>query len=132
MPLRFPRRWFLALAALLATGGRAAGASGIAAVAPTGAAPHAELLRLLPARRDAVIIGRAYLDACPADRDLDALLRHFERLGAADTLRTAIAARLRKDFEDRDTVRVQGWILARTEARLCAICALLDAGAPSV
>jgi hypothetical protein len=31
-------------------------------------------------------------------------------------------ARLRVEFGAGDIVRLDGWILARTEARLCALC----------
>ena len=125
---RFPRRWFLAFAALLPVFGRGAQARTAAALAPAPGRGR-ELIALLPGRRDAAVIGREYLSAYPAESDLDALLRHFDEIAGHSNLRSAIAARLRKDFEDRDTVRLRGWILARTEARLCAICALLDADA---
>jgi hypothetical protein len=57
-------------------------------------------------------------------------MRHLDGLEGPD-LRSAIATRLRRDFEERDTVRLHGWVLGRTEARLCALCALLeDRGRP--
>jgi hypothetical protein len=31
-------------------------------------------------------------------------------------------ARVRAEFGAGDVVRVGGWVLARTEARLCALC----------
>jgi hypothetical protein len=39
-----------------------------------------------------------------------------------DALRALMDARVRAEFGAGDVVRVGGWVLARTEARLCALC----------
>jgi hypothetical protein len=39
-----------------------------------------------------------------------------------DALLSALDARVRAEFATGDVVRVDGWVLARTEARLCALC----------
>jgi hypothetical protein len=41
-------------------------------------------------------------------------------------LRRALALRTRRDFAEGRTVRVEGWILSRTEARLYAIASLIS------
>jgi hypothetical protein len=41
----------------------------------------------------------------------------------ADLLRSVLHTRVRQDFAQRDTVVIDGWVLARTEARLCALYA---------
>ena len=127
----FPRRWFVGLAALFALVGRSAHARSLVAPAPT-TAPElgAALLELLPARADAAVLGRAYLAANPAEADLDRLVRQLTAMAREPSdLQAAIGDRLRRDFANRDTVRLDGWVLARTEARLCAVCALLHDGA---
>lgn len=47
-------------------------------------------------------------------------------LAAAGTreMSTLINDRIRQDFEAEQVVKVQGWVLSITEARLCALSAL--------
>ncbi len=40
-------------------------------------------------------------------------------------LRETVAARVRDDFATARVVNVDGWLLARTEARLCALAYLV-------
>lgn len=76
-----------------------------------------QVLAVLPyPSRDALVVELAAaaglaVDAVPAiDRSL---------------LRSRLDAARAADFRRGDTVRVQGWVLASTEARLCALAALL-------
>jgi hypothetical protein len=113
-PRGLDRRSFLALAALalaaLGAPGRALGLgrrSGPGNVDP----------------RSARAVARAYLAAAPEDADrarLRAALaaRLGEDFARADA--RAIAAAIRGDFAAGDVVVVQGWLLARTECRVCA------------
>jgi hypothetical protein len=39
-----------------------------------------------------------------------------------DALLSTLDARVRQEFSRGDTVQVSGWILARSEGRLCALC----------
>ena len=100
---------------------------------PTAAA---RLARLLAARDSARRLGRAAAVALPgaaAAPDLAAAVlgsltggaRRAARLGD-DEMRRLVAERVRADFEAEETVRVCGWVLSRTEARLCALTALRD------
>ncbi|MBJ3774117.1 hypothetical protein [Acuticoccus mangrovi] len=118
-----------------ALGWLAAGASlltGRVAAAP--ASPERRLARLAGSRRAAGRIGRAYL----ADRggaDLSALMAEIEARTALssdavmrlspDALAARLAVAKREDFERRDTVAVEGWVLSGTEARLCALATLV-------
>jgi len=77
-------------------------------------------------------IGTRYLVIAPEERDAAFLARHLFA-GVADgphhaagmsALRQAIGAHRQRDFTTGDTVIIDGWILARTEARLCALAAL--------
>jgi hypothetical protein len=81
------------------------------------------LFSALPSAR---AIGAVYLRSCGAE-GLDA-----ETLAAAlptgldgTELRSAIAARVRDDFANARVVTVDGWMLAATEARLCALAYLV-------
>jgi hypothetical protein len=67
----------------------------------------------------AAVIGRAYLEIAPDDAAASRLLP-----GDHDALRERIV----DDFASGRTVRIDGWILAVTEARLCAAVALDQAG----
>lgn len=51
----------------------------------------------------------------------DAPGRHTGAAGRAQLL-AALDARVRAQFGAAQTVVMQGWLLARTEARLCALC----------
>jgi hypothetical protein len=80
-------------------------------------------------------LGERYLEIEPAERNASTLLRHL----FGDTLTSATdrraVARLRaclrrhrqRDFERGDLVLLEGWFLARSEARLLALTALLPA-----
>jgi hypothetical protein len=103
-----------------------------AIVEVTGArTPAARLAGLLAHRDSARSLGRAALAALPGATTPPALAAAVladlpgdaAALAAAsdDDLRALVAARVREDFDSGDTVRVDGWILSCTEARLCAL-----------
>jgi hypothetical protein len=128
---RVTRRRFLAgsvlgaLAALPAT-------RGLLLVADTvWPAPLDErIARLFSDRESARRIGVAYLAAYPGEASRSHLI---ERLGAVDRagggspsgdeLRRRIDEARRADFAAGRIVRVDGWVLAETEARCCALVA---------
>jgi hypothetical protein len=79
-------------------------------------------------------IGQRYLRDFPEENDAGALVgrilegvpdlpREVDASEAAD-LRARFRRRFAADFESGDTVQLDGWILSRTEARLCALCAV--------
>jgi hypothetical protein len=81
-------------------------------------------------------VGRVYLRQLNTGTDLSSILssaratlRMTERASSQDTAIEAIIAAVRRDFRDGRTVQVDGWILSRTEAELCAL-SLLPAAAP--
>ncbi len=86
-------------------------------------------------RRSAARVGRHYLRMVPEERSIDTLLALIQqRLSDPDNLmkdtsveqiRAEIARGVREDFACGRTSRVQGWVLARTEARLAALAALV-------
>jgi hypothetical protein len=86
-------------------------------------------------------VGREYLRAFPAEASRGVLAaRVVEQLpGGSGALVTASDGRLRElllsaaaaDFGDLRTVELQGWVLARTEARLCALAALRGESSPA-
>ena len=80
----------------------------------------------------AAAVGREYLRLVPEERDA-ARLRQLiladcrETPGAGSPrrrLHDSVMARQRLDFEAGRTVRIDGWVLSRTEARLCGLAAL--------
>lgn len=84
-------------------------------------------------RRDlpaAVRLGRKYLEIAPAERSEERLGEMI--LGAAwgegnsdaRDIATRVRVRRDEDFREGDLVTIDGWFLARTEARLCALAAL--------
>jgi hypothetical protein len=93
----------------------------------------ARLQSLVANPRHARILGRSYRAQFPAEHHpgvLSGLIRSSLGLGESgamplsrDALLSVLNARLRVEFGAGDIVRLDGWILARTEARLCAPCA---------
>ena len=88
----------------------------------------------MSASQDAQALGRAYFTIQPEEADEDTLLRLLSAdldvsvLGMDDgELRRVSRERMRRDFEEGKTVSVRGWILSRTELRLCGLAALLAA-----
>ena len=79
-------------------------------------------------------VGREYLQQVPAEASPEVLTaRVAERLpgglGTIDTasngqLRELLLSAVEEDFRDLRTMELHGWVLARTEARLCALAAL--------
>ena len=77
-------------------------------------------------------LGRLYVSHVPAEDDLRILARLAVASPEAQpvdvialdrtSLRHRLDARVRDDFASGTTVRLDGWVLSRTEARLCALC----------
>lgn len=86
----------------------------------------AALTELVPERNSARQIGRAYLRAYADDTDADGLARLLVggAGGTGEDLPGRLRRRIRRDFREADVVWVRGWLLSRTEARLCAFALL--------
>lgn len=82
----------------------------------------------------AQVIGRAYLRVAPGEADANLLAGILVRRDPALDVRRnppddrrivgILRDRIAKDFETGHTVRIDGWVLSKTEARLCALCFL--------
>ena len=84
------------------------------------------------ASQDARALGRAYFTIQPEEANEEALVRllsadlDVSALGMDDAeLRRVSREQMRRDFEEGKTVLVRGWVLSRTELRLCGLAALL-------
>jgi hypothetical protein len=138
MPRRMRRRTFLLAAAAsgLSLGWRSLGSWPFSQAPLSGSERLAALLNSESAR----IVGREYVRAFPAEASRGVLTaRVVEQLpGGSRAAATASDDRLRElllrataaDFEDLRTVELRGWVLARTEARLCALAALRGGSSP--
>jgi hypothetical protein len=92
----------------------------------------ATLRTLLYDRAAARRLGRLYVRQVPAEDDPRILARLTVALPGAQqvdvidldrtSLRHRLDARVRGDFASGTTVQLDGWVLSRTEARLCALC----------
>jgi hypothetical protein len=92
-----------------------------------------ELTDFVELREAWATIGRAYLATDPADGSLDALTDRlmsdldWGRVPAKlETLQQGLVERIQTEFRDDEMERVEGWMLAPTEVRLCALIALLQ------
>jgi hypothetical protein len=99
--------------------------------ATLGGAPAAErLVALLRHRDSAKRVGCEYLKARPKEACAANLLAQLTRdlklqaLSDPD-LRAHFNKRSKADFSARRVVKLDGWILSETEARLCALTTLL-------
>jgi len=113
-------------AVLFAGGGWAAGRTPLR----TPRSERRALARLLHGP-SATVLGRRYLAAYPQAATperlrADAGLSTLPPAMCADieALRRTVLARQREDFEIGNTVQLDGWILARSEAALCALISL--------
>ena len=79
-------------------------------------------------RRGAKAVGRRYLEQVPHERDAGFLVRALfgdgEPAVSGRGMRRQVALRAREDFGRDDAVVIDGWILARSEARFCALTVL--------
>jgi hypothetical protein len=113
-----------------------AGAAGAVARLARPPSPGARLAGALAHGEGAKRVGRAAIAAGVVEGDPRALLAGLTakvpdlalllRDGSDDDLRYALDAARRRDFTDYRSgiVRVDGWVLARTEACACALVAL--------
>ena len=92
------------------------------------------LTKLLRQKESARIIGLEYLRIVQHEADPEMLVDlislgfsdGYKALHNADTakLRELLRLRMQQDFEEGHIVKLQGWIVSVTEARLCALVAL--------
>lgn len=65
-------------------------------------------------------LGRRYLREHPEERRFDDVEALLAAGGGGEEPLAGIRRAIREDFDRERVVRVDGWVLARTEARLCA------------
>lgn len=134
------RTFLLALAAGAAAGGGYLAGGRWALAAGPAADPWPQWLLDANNHEAVARLGNAYRAAHTEEQDAAVLLEAIDRAlaaaGAADTaaqsaaLATAMQQRVRDEYTRGEVVRVTGWILSVTEARLYALVALgLDAPA---
>lgn len=101
----------------------------------TGRANLADQLALTFANSaTAARVGHAYLALNPVERDPKVINRKLEDRFATvfgDIVCPVTAAHIlakaaRRDFVDEDVVELSGWLMARSEARVCAYIAVRD------
>jgi hypothetical protein len=89
------------------------------------AAPWAPLAGDPRTRRSAAALGRAYLRRHPEEASAAGLALALERrLPGGMPPERALRRACAEDFAAGDTLRLDGWVLARSECRLCALLAL--------
>jgi hypothetical protein len=99
--------------------------------------PADRLVAIFNERTSAAAVGRAYLAGHLGEAGIDHLvtelgnaLRRWDcEPDRADrmTLRAAMSRLSKEDFERSRVVKVDGWVLSLSEARLCGLAALLGA-----
>jgi hypothetical protein len=92
--------------------------------APAGAERGVLVRSLLPDLAAAGRIGSLYLSQTPSEKDpalLWSALFAGSSAGDRAACRDILAARITADFRSADVLRLHGWVVARSEARLCAL-----------
>ena len=124
--------WLAIAAACAAVGGSASGVLGFGRAA----APEMRLAAALRNSAGAARVGRAALASGLVERDVSGLLKGLAadipdlagvlRDGTDDDVRAALDGARHHDFATHGTglLRIEGWVVARTEARACALVAL--------
>jgi hypothetical protein len=134
-PLTLHRRQFLLLA--LGVAGSVAASSKLSGAAEgwlSQGSLRAKLTALFIHQESAQAIGHAYLQSNPREANIRTLENQIAQgiAGGYTLLATTskpevsklLTDRIRQDFATDQVVKVQGWILSITEARLCALTAL--------
>jgi hypothetical protein len=111
----------------------ASGAACLSGRLPSGPTAQSTLSSIVPEifpdLASARAVGKAYLAAVkPAEQMPAELWRAIlaaHPLGRPPATRQQVASWVRRDFADAAMVSLDGWLLSRTEARLCALAALL-------
>lgn len=83
--------------------------------------------RLIVHRHSAGVIGEYYLAIFESEKSAEALARQIRRSLPNDGRHIdayTLLTRIRQDFERGEVVNLQGWLLSRTEARICALYAV--------
>jgi hypothetical protein len=71
------------------------------------------------------VIGGKYLQQHPLEKNVGHLLEGIAVSAPRDReLMLALQQRIRQDYVEERVVKLEGWILSVTEARLCALTAL--------
>ena len=132
-PVKRNRRTTLAIIGALFTLGAAP--RGLAAVVPVSRQSAIRMPKLFRNVRSAVAVGRAYIGNATSERDLQGHVGYLnERNIRFDTdsedgvvaLRRHVDGHVRRDFAEGRIVDVDGWRMAETEMRLCAVAAIID------
>ena len=97
---------------------------------------------LAPVSGSAAHLGRAYLATAPLEADRTSLQRALQRDipvlreaaagGRVDETWALLQARIADDYSEGRIAELDGWIVSRTEARLCALHAVGDMREPAV
>ena len=90
------------------------------------------LAAVLEDRESAAYVGAAYLRKFPSEASVASLSELLEQrlgrkvraAGCTEPLQAVVAQQCRTDFDDENFVIVDGWMLAHTEAQICALIAL--------
>ena len=94
-----------------------------------------QLLKVLPHRESAAVVGRRYLNVTPSVADVYLLTTEIAQgtqLGIVElgTLRSTelmslLREKIRRDFRNQKISVVDGWLLSVTEVQLCALASLV-------
>lgn len=81
-------------------------------------------------KNSAKIIGQEYLIQYPNEKDMDALYTSLEvvplHIGMEKSeVCFCLSEIIKNDYSNGDVINLQGWVLSRTELRLCALLSLV-------
>lgn len=123
------------LGAMLPIGRRDAFVTSIRDTCNTADPLSSQLANFFRDKESARAVGLEYLRMAPTEADVRQLTKlicscwqeQFDELARADMrkIKNVLVNQQREDFEKGRVINLQGWILSETEARLCALTALV-------
>lgn len=119
------RRRFLAIGGVSSLALVVPGVWGTGLPSNQGVLARPELLTMLGDPAHVRELGRCYRSAFPKENSREALIAALHRdLAPGPPSRPRVQERIRADFGAERTVLLEGWVLAVTEARQCALLSL--------
>ena len=93
------------------------------------------LIGLIGKSQSATLIGKEYLAMCPQEYDPNILIGQITRnsnrlyqeyrIGGDKKVHEHLRHQIREDFGNNQKIILHGWVLSRTEARICALTHLI-------
>ena len=93
------------------------------------------VVRMIKKTQSVKLIGKEYLAMCPQEYDSKTLIREITQnsnriyrqylKGDSKKVHAILRQQVREDFRSNQTIILHGWVLSKTEARICGLAHLI-------